>query len=71
MESRGKLDNDEKVKFVGPRKSVRLREKACGTRDIWKLPKNYGLKINLANKLFLKYQFDQKTINGLILANEQ
>ena len=30
MESRGKLGNDEKVKFVGPRKSVRWREKVCG-----------------------------------------
>ena len=32
MESRGKLDNDEKVKFVGPSKIVRLREKTCGPR---------------------------------------
>ena len=30
MESGGKLDNDEKVKFVRPRKSVRWREKTCG-----------------------------------------
>ena len=28
MESRGKLDNDEKVKFVSPMKSVRWKEKA-------------------------------------------
>ena len=33
MESRG---NDEKVKFVGPTKSVRWREKTCGPRDICK-----------------------------------
>ena len=32
MESRGKLGNDEKVKFVGPRKNVRWREKICGPR---------------------------------------
>ena len=31
MESRGKLGNDEKVKFVGPKKSVRWREKICGS----------------------------------------
>ena len=30
MESRGKLSNDGEVKFVGPRKSVRWREKTCG-----------------------------------------
>ena len=40
MESRGKLGNDEKVKFVGPSKNVRWREKACGSRDICKLHKN-------------------------------
>ena len=34
IESRGKLGDDEKVKFVGPRKSVRWREKTCGPRDI-------------------------------------
>ena len=34
MESRGKLGNDEKVKFVGPSKNVRWREKACVSRDI-------------------------------------
>ena len=32
MESIGKLGNDKKVKFVGPRKSVRWREKTCGPR---------------------------------------
>ena len=37
IESRGKLSNDEKVKFVGSKKSVRLREKTCGPRHIWKL----------------------------------
>ena len=31
MESRGKLGNDETVKFVGPRKNVRWREKTCGS----------------------------------------
>ena len=31
MESRGKLGNDEKVKFVGPSKNVRWIEKACGS----------------------------------------
>ena len=31
MESRGKLGNDEKVKFMGLMKSVRLREKTCGS----------------------------------------
>ena len=35
MESRGKLGNDEKVKFVSLRKSVKWREKTCG-------PKIYG-----------------------------
>ena len=30
MESKGKLGNDGKVKFVEPRKSVRWREKTCG-----------------------------------------
>ena len=29
-------DNDERVKFVGPRISVRWREKTCGPRDICK-----------------------------------
>ena len=38
MESRGKLGNDEKIKFAGPRKSVKLIEKVCGFHDIWKLP---------------------------------
>ena len=38
MESRGKLGNDKMLKFVGPRKSVRWREKVCGPRDILKLP---------------------------------
>ena len=37
MESRGKLGNDEKVKFVGTVKSVRWREKTCGSQDICKL----------------------------------
>ena len=37
MESNGKLGNDGKEKFVGPRKSVRWREKVCGTHDIEKL----------------------------------
>ena len=41
MESRGKLSNDEKVNFVGPRKNVRWREKVCGSRDICKLHKNH------------------------------
>ena len=41
MESRGndekvKLGNNEKVKFVGPMKSMRWREKTCGARDICK-----------------------------------
>ena len=31
MESRGKLINDKKVKFVGPMKSMRWREKTCGS----------------------------------------
>ena len=31
MKSRGKLDNKRKVQFVGLKKSVRLREKTCGT----------------------------------------
>ena len=30
MESREKLSNDDKIKFVGPKKSVRWREKTCG-----------------------------------------
>ena len=38
MESRGKLGNDDNLKFVGPRKSVRWREKTCGPRDKYKLP---------------------------------
>ena len=37
MESRSKLGNDRKVKFVRLMKSVRLREKTCRTQDIWKL----------------------------------
>ena len=37
MESRGKLGNDEKVKFVGPKKRVRWREKTCGPREVCKL----------------------------------
>ena len=37
MESRGKLSNDGIIKYVGPTKNVRWREKACGSRDIWKL----------------------------------
>ena len=41
MESRGKLGNDERVKFVEPRKNVRWREKTCGSRDICKLHKNH------------------------------
>ena len=32
MESRDKLGNDEKVKFVGPMKSVRWREKLVSPR---------------------------------------
>ena len=36
MESRGKLGNDEKVNFVGPRK-MSLKEKTCGPRNICKL----------------------------------
>ena len=34
MENSGNLGNDERVKFVGPRKNVRLREKACGPWNI-------------------------------------
>ena len=45
MESGGKLGNDEKIKFVGPRKSVRWREKTCGSRDICKLHKNLNFLI--------------------------
>ena len=41
MESRGKLGNDGKVKFVGPRKSVRLREKTCGPRIYVNYPKTF------------------------------
>ena len=41
MEIRVKLGNDEKVKFVGPRKNVRWREKTCGSRDICKLQKTH------------------------------
>ena len=41
MESRGKLGNDEKVKFAEPRKSVRWREKTCGSQDICKLHKTH------------------------------
>ena len=37
MESRGKLDNNRKVKFVGPKKSVKLKEKTCLPPYIWKL----------------------------------
>ena len=40
MESIGKLSNDGKIKFVGPRKNVRWRETACGPQDICKLHKN-------------------------------
>ena len=32
IESRSKLDYDEKVKFVRFRKSVRLRKKVCGLK---------------------------------------
>ena len=37
METRGKLGNDEKIKFVGSRKSEIERENLW-VRDIWKLP---------------------------------
>ena len=43
MESRG---NDEKVKFVGPIKSVRQREKVCEPRNILKLLKNLSLSLS-------------------------
>ena len=33
MESRGKLGNNEKVKFVGTRKSARWKEKTCEPRN--------------------------------------
>ena len=41
IESRVKLGDDEKVKFVEPRKNVRWREKTCGSRDICKLQKTH------------------------------
>ena len=34
MKNRGKLGKDEKLKYVGPKKSVILREKASGPRYI-------------------------------------
>ena len=40
MESRVKLGNDEKIKFVRPMKNVRWVEKACGSGEIYKLQKN-------------------------------
>ena len=59
MKSRSKLGNDRKVKFVGPKKSVRLREKACGPLDIWKLPKNYhSLPFPIPSSLFIDMQTD-------------
>ena len=39
IESRGKLGNDEKVKFVGTMKTVRWGEKTCGSQDICKCSK--------------------------------
>ena len=56
MESRGKLRNDGKVKFAGPRKSVRLREKTCEPQDICKLHKNLNFSyfLILIDHLFPK-----------------
>ena len=47
MKNMGKLGNDKKVKFVGPKKSVRWREKACGPRLIWK----FAFSIPLLNSI--------------------
>ena len=52
MKSRG---NDEKVKVVGPGKSVRLREKTGGPKDICKLQKKKHIipSISLSLTYFL------------------
>ena len=46
MESRGKLGNDGKVKFVRPRKIVKWREKAYGLPDISKSPFSISLPLS-------------------------
>ena len=63
MESRGKLGNDEKVKFVGPSKNVRWREKACVSRDICKLHKNHYFP-----HFLILYHFTLSTKQALYLA---
>ena len=52
MESRGKLGNDEKVKFVGPMKRVRWKEKTCGPV----MYVNYNFQFSLSFPSFNSWQ---------------
>ena len=69
MESIGKLGNDEKVKFVGPMKSVRWREKTCGSQDICKLLLYFSIFTFQPNKHALIHEMKLLSLN--ILTNDK